>query len=61
MIRRTDYIEVLSKMGLYILEQGRVLNEAGGNEADPMRRQQVKQIQKAQNLLDDKKKEFRFH
>jgi len=44
MIRRTDFIEVLSKMGLYILEQGRVLNEAGSNEADPMRRQQVQQI-----------------
>ena len=46
MIRRTEFIEVLSKMGLYILEQGRVLDEAADNDTDPLRRQQVLQVGK---------------
>ena len=46
MIRRTEFIEVLSKMGLYILEQGRVLDEAGDHETDPLRRQQAHQMGK---------------
>ena len=48
MIRRTEFIEVMSKMGLYILEQGRVLDEAagaGGSEGET-RRQQMHQVQK---------------
>jgi len=45
MIRRTEFIEVLSKMGLYILEQGRVLDEASKGTEGEMRRQQVHQVQ----------------
>ena len=46
MIRRTEFMEVLSKMGLYILEQGRVLQEAGDFEGDPLRKQQAQQFNK---------------
>jgi len=45
-VRRTEFIEILSKMGLYILEQGRVLEEAGDQDTDPLRKQQVHQVNK---------------
>ena len=43
-IRRSEFLEVVSKMGLYILEQGKVL-EGGENESD-IRKLQLSQVSK---------------
>jgi Ca2+-binding EF-hand superfamily protein len=47
MVRRTEFLEILSKMGLYILEQGKVLNEENSNDNNNnIRIQQQRQIAK---------------
>jgi Ca2+-binding EF-hand superfamily protein len=43
-VRRSEFLEVVSKMGLYILEQGKVL-EGGENESD-IRKLQLSQVAK---------------
>lgn len=50
MIRKHEFIEVLSKIGLYILEQGKVLEEANeGNEMDKIRQRQLAQLNRLRN------------
>lgn len=45
MIRRTELIEVLSKLGLYILEKGKVMDAASGDgSSTDMRQQQQAQV-----------------
>ena len=47
MIRRTEFLEVLSKLGLYILEKGAGVEEANlgdGNDIDLLSRRQQKQV-----------------
>jgi Ca2+-binding EF-hand superfamily protein len=45
-VRRTELLEVLSKLGMYLLEQGRVLDEAaaGGNDIQRMQMHQVNRL-----------------
>jgi len=49
MIRRSEFIECLSTMGLYILEQGKVLDDAV-NADDDVRRLQMQQINKLKGV-----------
>ena len=44
-VRRTEFIEILSKIGMYLLEQGKVLEQFSNSEHD-IRRQQINIIKK---------------
>ena len=46
MIRRTDFIEILSKSGLYILERGNIADEKVVAESDDITRMQKLQVRK---------------
>jgi Ca2+-binding EF-hand superfamily protein len=50
MIRRTEFIEIMSKMGLYILETGKVLEDAI-NDGNDVRKQQLTQINKLKGIV----------
>jgi Ca2+-binding EF-hand superfamily protein len=53
-IRRTDFINALSQMGLFIIEKGKALDEAAvGEGADPDRRIQIRQIQRLKGSYGD--------
>ena len=48
-VRRTEFVEALSRLGMYLLEQGKVLESAGdleGGEVDSLRRQQLRQVRR---------------
>lgn len=49
MIRRSEFIECMSTMGLYILEQGKVLDDAV-NADDDVRKLQIQQINKIKGV-----------
>lgn len=48
-IPRTDFVKVLSKLGMYLLEEGKVLKE-GISPVDDLRRKQVTQIRQVKGL-----------
>ena len=50
-VRRTEFLEVMSKMGLYILEQGKVIDGAE-NEENDVRRLQMSQMRKLKGAGD---------
>lgn len=54
-IRRTDFINTLSEMGLFILEKGKVVDEAAAEEgADPHKRIQLRQLNKLKGTYIDR-------
>lgn len=55
LVRRAEFINILSQMGLYILEKGKAMDEAAiGDGTDPDRRIQLKQIHKLKgNYMDN--------
>ena len=49
-VRRTEFIEILSRLGLYLLEQGKVLEQSKAGEHD-LRQRQLQLIEKVK-LMD---------
>eukprot|EP01041_Mallomonas_annulata_P001319 gene1319-2541_t len=43
-VRRTEFVEALSRMGLYLLEKGKVIEASDGDEEGELRRMQMRQI-----------------
>ena len=53
-IRRTDFVNALSEMGLFFIEKGKVVEEAAAEEgADPDRRIQLRQLKKLKGTYMD--------
>ena len=53
-IRRTDFVNALSEMGLFFIEKGKVVEEVNAGEgADPERRVQLRQLKKLKGTYMD--------